>query len=687
MNKNVIVIQHDLRDCGPACLQSVIKHYGGYVPIEKIRIDANTTIEGTTAYNLIKTAKKYGFDAYGARIENKELNNSLIVPFIAQVHINNLSHFVVVYEIKKDKVILMDPSCGKKIMKIEEFKSIWTNFIINFYPQNKILKYDNKNTLFTLIKIIIHKNKNSFKKIIITSIFLTIVSILCNLYFKAVIDSISAGYDISKIKYIIFVFLIFNISKILFMYYKEYYENYLNKNIDVTLIMDFIKHIFYLPLNMVKSRKVGEITTRVTELYNIKALFSEIFVSIFLNSILTFISMIILYRINKQLFLILFLVVIIYSIIGIIINKYLYRRIVNNIEYETDFNSQLIENVNVLDSIKNLNIIDDSLFKIEIKLVKFLKDNFDLNKIMNIQNILKNSILELGIFTLNTVGFYLIIKNELTVINLITFNSLLLYFFEPIKSCVEIIPKYNYLKATIDKINEFICLKEEDLKETNEFINGDIVFNNIDYSYNDFNYILKNKNMLIEKNKHVCLWGKSGSGKSTLCKLLYRLMDMNKGNILIGKVSIQEYTLNTIRDNITYVSQNEKLIDDTIMNNIVLNREISVEKISEICKICRIEEIIKNKRLGMYSCLDSDSTNISGGERQRIILARALLKNSSIIILDEALSEVDYNLESKIIKDIRDYFHDKTILYVTHKDHRNLFDKVINFEVLNERVC
>ena len=190
--------------------------------------------------------------------------------------------------------------------------------------------------------------------------------------------------------------------------------------------------------------------------------------------------------------------------------------------------------------------------------------------------------------------------------------------------------------------------------------------------------------MQIKANEHVFLSGDSGSGKSTICKLLYRLINADKGKILIGGVSISDYSLNTIRDNICYVSQMENIYTATINENIIYNRDIDLKEFNKVAKICKLENIVAKRPLRYESLISDDTAYLSGGEKQRIILARALLKPCQILILDEALSEVDYLTEAEIIKNILENFKDKTIIYISHKNHEKLFNKTIFIRSTNE---
>lgn len=682
MKKEYIVKQHDLRDCGVSSLLSIIKYYKGYLPIETLRLDTHTNNDGTTAYNLVKTGIKYGFDSYGLKLESKDLKN-IILPAIANITLKNgMNHYVVIYKVLKTSIVIMDPLKGFKKLNINDFLELWNNVVLIYKPREKIALIDKSPNISKLFVNTITKEKYLFIRITITSILLTILSIITSFYLKIAISTIDN--NTKKLTYlIILIFLIIYIFKVLVTNIKNIYEIYLNKNIDTRIMLPFIKHIFKLPLNVIKNRSSGEIITRVNELNNIKTLFTEIFITIFLESLLSIASMYILFIINNKLFFILCIIVLLYLIISLLYSKPIYNKINDGIDSQTEFNSHLIENIENIETIKNLNLIDKVIQSIEELNIKYLKKFFQLDLFMNVEIFIQNFINEIGLFIISSYGIIMILNNKMTLIDLVTFNTLLSFFIEPIKNMINLIPKYNLIKVSFNKISEFNELKEEISGNKEKFINGDINLINLSYSYNTYNYILNKINITINKYDHVLLIGKSGSGKSTICKLLMRY-DNYEGNITIAGVNISDYNLNTIRDNITYVSQNEKLFTKTIRENITLNNDYSIDKINEIINICELNEILDKKPLRLETLLVDGGLNLSGGEKQRIILARSLLRDKDILILDEALNEIEEEREKRIIKNIHKYCNNKTIIYISHRDHQKLFKKIINIGDLNE---
>lgn len=679
----IVVRQRDEKDCGVCALLSIIRHYKGNVPLEKIRLDAKTTNEGTTALNLILASQKYGFEAVGVKLNN--IYDIKQFPAIAHMNLKKgYTHYVVIEKITKDKIFIMDPAKGKVVMKVNDFICEWSNVVLLFYPKKKIIVLKNEVTIFNLFTRIMKSEKSLIKIIIFVSFLLMLLSILLGYYFQILFSSITNGYSYKYLKIIVIIFLIFTIFKIVLSFYRTYLENHLNKNIDCLLNSDFLSHLYNLPLNVITSRNAGEIVSRVNDLTSIKNIITEIFMSSTLDLILVAIAVPLLINISKNLFLILFLMIILYFLIGLIFSKAIFKRAYQNISYEADFNNNLIEDIKMINSIKNLNVISPALKKLEYKLTNYLYDSYLLNIVINKEKTLKSIIYEIGFFIINTYGLYLLYKSKISLINIITFNTLLSLFLDPLKNIVDSIPKYCYMKATISKINDFLNLKKENLGNIEETYGYELRFKNLTYSYNKFESIIKNFNLVIPEGNFILLKGPSGSGKSTICNILNKYINDYDGNILLGAINIKDLSINTIRNNILYVNQNENIFSGTIRENIALDKKISEVDFQYICYLCKIDEIVKKRPLRYETFISPDENNLSGGERQRIILARALLNSFNILLLDEALSEVDMKLELSILKNMRKLYKDKTIIYISHKKYPKIFDNVIN---LGSSIC
>lgn len=666
MKKNLIVKQHDIKDCGAACLLSIIKFYNGNINLEKIKMDTCISKNGITAFNIIKSAKQYGFDAKGIKISFKDLmQNKIMLPAIAYLELKNgLKHYVVIYEIHKKYLLIMDPAQGIKKIVLSDFKRDFKEVLLIFSPITKIVNYKQGNSLLKMFFQLFINEKKLIISLFIISLMITILSIILSFHMKSILSSITNNL-FSSFCFISLLFFLITFLKIFLEYIRNYYETYLNKNIDANILPSFLNHIENLPLNALSNRTTGEIIKRVEEMNNIKDLFSNIILTVGLNLLLAFTSWFVLYNIDNKLTIILFIVMLIYLLNNMIWMKPINNWIENNIDKETLFHSKMHETFPKLLTMKsNLNYFSNQL---EESLISFQLDSFLFQKRIIIYQFINNFIIEIGLFLLLTIGFYNVMNNTLEFIDLITYNSLYLYFINPIKEIVNLVPKYVYIKKSFQKINDFIMLEEESLNDSNEsFISGDISFKNITFSYNQYDYPIRNFSLDIRKGDKVLVTGKSGSGKSTLFKLLYRLYDIERGSILINNINIKDYSLKTIRENITYVSQDEGIMNDTLLNNITMGKATPLKDLNKILELCEINNILDKKALRLESFIMEDGSNLSGGEKARIFLARALVKNNDIIIFDETFSSLEETDANRIINNILTLYSYKTIIIISH---------------------
>ena len=248
------------------------------------------------------------------------------------------------------------------------------------------------------------------------------------------------------------------------------------------------------------------------------------------------------------------------------------------------------------------------------------------------------------------------------------------YLVTTVKEYLSKLPVVKYGLKNIEKVNSFLKYKEDNCNYYS--INGDIKVNNL--TYGTYHKIIKSLSFDIKKGEKVILSGPTASGKSTLLKILLKYFTSYEGAIYIDNIDLKNMNSQVVRNNFNYIGQNESLFTDTIINNITLGREVDKSVLSKILELTHVKEIIESKGLKENTFIEENGFNLSGGERQRIILARGLLKAKNYIFIDEALSEVDFELEKTIVKNILDYFKYKTIIYVSHKNGiEELFDKNI----------
>lgn len=681
MKKSLIVLQEGNKDCGASCLLSVVRYYGGNISKEKIIDMTKTTKEGTTFYNIKEASNQIGLIAKSYKVEEIEKIKEITSPFICQVSKNSSMHFIVVYTVNNNKLLIMDPAIGKVIMDIFDFNNIWTGYIMILEKVGILPDYKNTKCLNKEIIKVLTSNKKIIIFIIILSIIVTLLSCLISLYSQIILDKV-IDTEINNLIVITIAFFILLIIKNITNYIRNHLLIYLNQKLDIKILLTAFTKVILLPYNYYKNRTSSEVLSRINDLSNIKTFISKLIVTILLDLLLLVAAIIVIFNINKQILNIYLLVDLLYLLIIIIFNKKIKYQTVKVQEEVAQTNKNIIEAVNNFEAIKGLNIEDKIIYKFTKDYTSLLNTKYHIDKQNNIIVLLKDYIMDISILLTNFYILKEIMNNSMTVGDYITISFMANYLIYPVRNIIDIIYDYHYVRSSITRANNLLEVSPEKINEKEILdINGNIKITNLKYTYNNKNIILKNINLFIKDKDRVLLLGSSGSGKSTILKLLYKYLEADRKTIYINNYDINDYSLSDIRKNITYISQNEQLFNDTIRNNILLNRDISEIDYLNICKILHIDDIVKDNVLGYDYLIEENGINISGGQRQRIILARGLLKSSKIIMIDEGLNQIDIKLEREILQDIFTYFHNKTFIIVSHRrDNNDLYNRIIKIK-------
>ena len=667
--------QEGLKDCAAACMQMIIKYYNGYISINDLNEMLETTKEGVSAFKIIEVSNKIGFKATGIRLNLLELNKSVTLPVIAHVVINNYNHYIVVYRIDsfKKSVIIADPQSKIKTISFKEFESIWTNVIINLYPVKPIEHRNYEKHLN--YKNIILKNKKTIFQLCYISFIYMILSIVASFYMKYVFDNYLSNFHLIFTVFILFI--IINLYKIFTNLIRTKILIDLNKNIDIDLSLDIFSKILSLPYGYYRNKTTGEIITRYTELSKIRETISKVLLTLFLDLPLCITSLIIMYFLNSKLTMISLIAVLLYTIIVIVYNRILNDTILEAQIKKAEMNTVLIESINGFETIKGLNLYDYIKLKFENKYIKYLKNVIKIDSILNIKENLKEIVNQLIEMIIIFTGVIYVRSETITIGTLMTYNSILVFFLAPIRNLLSLDNSIIESKRIVKRVNEMLK-KEENVKKIN-IVYSDILIKSLSFKQNE-KIILNKINLHISKGEKVIITGKSGSGKSTLLKILMNYYNDYQGEIKINGINIKSINLKNV-----YISQNETLFTDTIYNNIVLGNNDS--NFSEVVKMCYVDEII-NSNLGYNQIIEENGFNISGGQKQRIILARSIINEFDLLLIDEGLNQIDVELERKILKNLFNKFHDKTIIIVSHRlENMDLYDKLIKLENGKVKEC
>lgn len=690
INNFEVVRQEDLTDCGACCLKMIIKYYGGDYPLFHLKQLTHTDQFGTNAFLIKEAALKLGLNA---KVVNGNLEDikEEDLPIIAHVIPNkSYEHFIVIYKLDKKHalVTIADPALGKRVITYGDFFEISSSNFIFFDANKKLAKITSSKRINNLVIETFTTNKKIFVYIILFSVIFIFLNICSSYAFKFLIDNVYLYSNIDNLVFFFIVFNFINIFKNIFQYIRINMINYFNFKLDKILITKLFNHLIYLPFLYYKNKSSSDVINRINDLIDVKNNLTKIFLSIVIDGLLAFSILIVLFKINFLLTILSLFLVLIYLFI-IVITSPIYNYYIEEEKVKgSEVNSFLHSNLRNMDSIKNLNIEDYVSNKFVNLYEKFYFVNKKNTKFSNKVMFIKNMVHDIYFIFLYYIASKLIISDKFNLALFITYISLLSYFIDPIKNIIDLNFDIKNLNLSLKRVNELFDIKKEkflvDEKYQKNVVKGDIEFKNITYSYNGYQNILKEFSLKIKENSRVLISGETGSGKSTIARILMNYFAPDKGEVLINNKSISSYNLINIRKDITYISQNETIYKDSLYNNIVLNESISYDEFLNICKICKVDEIVNKHKFKYDMNLEEDGFGLSGGEKSRIFLARALIKKSSIYIFDETLSNIDVEKEKEILKNVFDNFKTSTFIVITHRlVNKKLFNKVYDLNEVN----
>lgn len=672
--KRIMVKQHDATDCGAACLSMVCFNYGKELSITKLRDILGTDIKGTTLAGLERACSQLCFLSKSLRVDKESFKSKFSLPAIAHlITEEGLSHFVVVRKIKKDKVWFSDPAKGNKKSSINDFFKSFDGVLLLLVPNEEFFKSKEKRkSVYSRYSKLLLAQKKLFVYAIITSFILTGLGIVSSLFNKFLMDEI-LPYSLKKelLIYII-AFGLIALTQTGVGFIRSHMLLYLSQKIDIPLVLGYFKHVFKLPMKFFSTRKTGDILTRFSDSFTIKNVLSGIYLTIIIDVVMAIASAIILYMMNAQLFAVIIVLTLISAAL-IYIFKRPYKKInLEQMEQSARLNSSIIESLKGIETIKGNANEERTMEKIEHDYIKSVRIVFKEGFLSNIQGSISSIISTGGNLVLMYIGAMQVMNGNITLGTLLAFTSLSGFFMDPIGRLIGLQLQIQEAGISMKRISEILDVEEEQENTDDgvsvEKLEGDIVFNNVTFRYGYRSPVLKNISMTIPKGKKVALVGGSGSGKTTISKLLLRFFDAEDGTITVNETEINSFNIQSLRRSIGYVPQNIELFSGSIIDNLrVGNPYAKQEDIENICKITGCDEFINKMPARYQSFLEEAGGGLSGGEKQRLALARALLKKSDFIILDEATSNLDFISESKIYDAIFNKLNDKTMLIIAHR--------------------
>ncbi|QLC66698.1 peptidase domain-containing ABC transporter [Flavobacterium sp. LPB0248] len=670
---SIKIKQHDIKDCGAACLASIGNHFKVNFPIARIRQYANTDKRGTNVLGIIEAAEKMGFIAKGVKGGFDSLDK---IPLPAIAHIitkEQFQHYVVIYKVEKSTITVMDPGFGKMgTYTFEEFQKIWTGVLILFAPNDDFKKLNEKTSPIKRFWNLIQPHKTILIQALIGAIVFTILGLAMSIYIQKITDYVLVDGNRNLLN----LLSVSMIAIILLQAYigskKSIFVMKTGQLIDAKLILGYYKHLLHLPQRFFDTMQIGEITSRINDAVKIRSFINETAIEMIVNIFIVVFSFALMFTYYWKLALVIILVIPFYVLVYFLLNKFNKKVERNIMENAAELQTQLVESITHVRTVKEFGIEEFSNLKTENKFVKLLFITYK----SGLNGIFAGTSTQFlaSVFTviLMWIGSGYVIDRAITPGELFSFYALIGYFTSPVASLINMNKTAQNALIAADRLFEIMDLEREGTENKIELTKGNlgnIKFENVSFRYGSRVEVFKNFNAIFKKNQTTAIVGESGSGKTTLISLLQNLYPIKEGKISIGDFDLQHVHYKSLREIVGVIPQQLNLFSGNIIENIALGESFpNIQRILELSKQLGIHEFVEKLPNGFETQIGENGAMLSGGQKQRIAIARALYKNPEILLMDEATASLDTNSE-RIVKDVIDNFKfsGKTIIVIAHR--------------------
>ena len=672
--KKIKVQQHDITDCGAACMASIVAYYGLNFPIARIRQYAFTDKKGTNVLGMIEAAKKLGMEAKGVRGPFECLAD-IPKPAVAHIIVKEvLHHFVVIYKVTDKHIIVMDPALGQLIKKShEEFKKEWTGVLILMHPSETFQKGNIKKSNFRVFMELLRPHKSVMFQALFGAVVYSVLGLSTAIYVGKITDYVLVDKNINLLNLMGIIMLIILLIRTFIGAMKSILALKTGQRIDASLILGYYKHLLTLPQQFFDTMRVGEIISRVNDAVKIRAFINNVSLDLVVSVMILLFTLCLMFIYSWKLALLTLISAPLFLLIYILFNKLNKKYQRKIMESGAELESQLVESLNSVSTIKQFGIEPFANLKTELRFVGLIRNTF--KSIYG--SILANGGIEFvstGItVALLWVGSSLVISQEITPGSLMLFYSLIGYVLGPIGKLISSNQTIQDALIAADRLFQIMDLEREEdesqkISLEREMV-SDISFENVNFRYGSRKQVFESLSLNIKKGRTTAIIGESGSGKTTLISLIQNLYPIQSGAIKIGNLTISQVSNESLRRMVGSVPQQIELFAGTIAENIALGDfEPNLKRVIELSEKLGIREFIEKLPNAYMTQIGEHGASLSGGERQRIAIARALYKNPEILIFDEATSSLD-SISEKYVKDTLDSLarDGKTIIVIAHR--------------------
>jgi len=655
------VLQMEAVECGAASLAMILAYWGRYIPLEELRLACGVSRDGSKAGNIMKAARKYGLEAKGYRKEPdavKEMPLPMIIHW-------NFNHFLVLEGFQDGKVYLNDPGMGSRTVSIEEFDQSFTGVVMAFKPGPDFLPEGEKPSITSALKKRLQGSEMALTYVILVGLALVIPGLLIPVFSKIFVDDILLANRQAWLVPLLLGMGLTGLLRGILTWIQKYYLLRLQTKIALTTSGQFMWHVLRLPVEFFSQRFAGDISSRMQSNDKVAMLLSGQLATNALNLV-----MIVFYFVLMvQYSLILSLVGAAVAIVNIIYLRHVSEKRVDlNRKLQMDRGKIIgtaMSGLQVIETLKATGSESDFFAKWSGYQAKALNAEQQIGVTNQYLSAIPVFLSAMTNAVVLVMGGFIILNGEMTIGGLVAFQSLMASFMMPVIGLVGLGGQLQEIEADMNRLDDVLKYpvdqqtrveQDEDCPAVaHKKLVGYVELRNVSFGYSPLEpALIENFNLLLKPGQRVALVGGSGSGKSTVAKMITGLYQQWSGEILFDGQSRGNIPRVVITGSLAMVDQDISMFRGTIRENISLwDETISELDIVRAAKDACIHDDITSRPGGYDSMLEEGGSNFSGGQRQRLEIARALAGNPSILVMDEATSALDPLTEKLVDESIR----------------------------------
>ena len=681
-------LQFDAMDCGPTCLRMIAKYYGKSFSIETLRARSFITREGVSMLGISDAAESIGFRTSGVRISMKQLVEDVPLPCI--LHWNQ-NHFVVCYDIRKKKdgyrFYIADPASQLVTYRQKEFEKCWfstkeggedkgTALALLPTPQFETQeeeKTDNGRSLLFFARYL-SPYKQQIIQLILGMVVVSLLQLIFPFLTQSLVDVGIRDGNLNFITLILIAQLVVSLSQLSVGFIRSWIVLHMNTRINISLISDFLIKLMRLPLRFFDTKMIGDIMQRIGDHNRIEAFLTGSSIGTLFSFVNFFIFGAILAYYHWTILVIFIIGNAFYVAWVLFFMKYRRELDIKRFAQAAGEQSSLIQLISSMQEIKLNNSEKQKRWqweRIQVKLFKISVKGLMLGQTQQVGSIFFNQTTNILISFLAAKS---VVNGEMTLGMMMSMTYIIGQLNGPIGAFIGFAQQLQDAKISLERLNEIHGKEDEEqditTKRTTLPERKDIHIEHLCFSYDgaERDYVLDDISLDIPGHKVTAIVGASGSGKTTLVKLLLGFYAPNKGTIKLGDVPIENINPHLWRAKSGAVMQDGYIFSDTIANNIAVgDDEPDIEKLVHAVNVANIRDFIDSLPLGYNTKIGMEGIGVSQGQKQRLLIARAVYKNPEFLFFDEATNALDANNEKEIMEHLDEFYKGKTVVVVAHR--------------------